>query len=87
MENMAEALKACNQEIDLNNLDFERIYTFEEYKYINGWLKNYTLEINGHLVKLFELDENGKLVPMPQALRHREQVVAEIAQQLVNWNI
>jgi Uma2 family endonuclease len=75
-----------NQEIDLDNLDLERSYTLEEFEYINSRLKNYTLEIDGKPVNLFELDENGKLVPMPQTPCRREQVVAEIARQLANWN-
>ncbi|GBC25885.2 hypothetical protein GLOIN_2v1770913 [Rhizophagus irregularis DAOM 181602=DAOM 197198] len=84
---MAKTPKACNQEIDLNNLDLKRSYTLEEFEYINNRLKNYTLEIDGHPVNLFELDENGKLVPMPQTPCRREQVAAEITRQLANWNI
>ncbi|RIA94018.1 hypothetical protein C1645_818680 [Glomus cerebriforme] len=84
---MAETPKVYNQEIDLNNLDLERSYTLKEFEYINSWLKNYTLEIDGHPVNLFELDKNGKLVPMLQTPCHREQIVAEIARQLCNWNI
>jgi hypothetical protein len=83
---MAETPKAYNQEIDFDNLDLERSYTLEEFEYINGRLKNYVLEIDGHPVNLFELDENGKLVPIPQTPCRREQVVAEIAWQLANWN-
>ncbi|RIA99606.1 hypothetical protein C1645_746677 [Glomus cerebriforme] len=84
---MAETSKVYNQEIDLNNLDLKRSYTLKEFKYINSRLKNYTLEIDGHPVNLFELDKNGKLVPMPQTPCAREAVVAEIARQLCNWNI
>ncbi|PKK67709.1 hypothetical protein RhiirC2_851970 [Rhizophagus irregularis] len=84
---MAETSKAYNQEIDLDNLDLERSYTLEEFEYINNRLKFYTLEIDGKPVNLFELDENGKLVPMSQTPCRREQVVAEIARQLANWNI
>src|SRR6266496_86512 len=87
LQNMAETPKAYNQEIDLDNLNLERSYTLEEFEYINSRLKNYTLKINGHPVNLFELDENGKLVPMPPSPCRREQVVAEIARQLANWNI
>jgi len=87
LQNMAETPKAYNQEIDLDNLDLERSYTLEEFEYINSQLKNYTLEIDGKPVNLFELDENGKLVPMPPTPFRREQVVAEIAGQLRNWNI
>jgi Uma2 family endonuclease len=84
---MAETPKAYNQEIDLDNLDIERSCTLEEFEYINSRLKNYTLEIDGKPVNLFELDENGKLVPKPQTPYSRERVVAEIARQLGNWNI
>ncbi|RIA97868.1 hypothetical protein C1645_751396 [Glomus cerebriforme] len=84
---MAETPKVYNQEINLDNLDLERSYTLEEFEYINSRLKNYTLEINGHPVNLFELDKNGKLVLMPQTPCCREQVVAEIAAQLRNWNV
>ncbi|GBC04733.1 hypothetical protein RclHR1_05830011 [Rhizophagus clarus] len=84
---MAETPKAYDQEIDLANLDLERSYTLEEFEYINSRLENYTLEIDGKPVNLFELDKNGKLVPMPPTPCRREQVVAEIARQLANWNI
>src|SRR6266542_3133636 len=87
LQNMAETPKAYNQEIDLDNLDLKRSYTLEEFEYINSQLKNYTLEIDGHPVNLFELDENGKLVPIPEIPCIREGVVAEIARQLANWNI
>ena len=79
--------ETSSQEIDLDNLNLERSYTLEEFEYINSRLKNYTLEIDRHPVNLFELDENGKLVPMPQTPFKRERVVAEIARQLSNWNI
>ncbi|RIA86989.1 hypothetical protein C1645_740456 [Glomus cerebriforme] len=84
---MAEIPKVYNQEIDLDNLDFKRSYTLEEFEYINSKLKNYTLKIDGHPVNLFELDKNGKLVPIPLTPCCREQVVAEIAAQLRNWNV
>ncbi|RIA86682.1 hypothetical protein C1645_779162 [Glomus cerebriforme] len=84
---MSETPEAHSYKIDLDNLDLEHSYTLEEFEYINSRLKNYTLEIDGHPVDLFELDENGKLVPMPQIPFRREQVVAEIAAQLRNWNI
>ncbi|CAG8444812.1 5578_t:CDS:2 [Ambispora gerdemannii] len=53
---------------DLNHLDLNHIYTFEEFEYINDQLKCHTLEINGEPVNLFELDKNGNLRPMPQKL-------------------
>lgn len=45
------------------------------------------MKINGHPVNLFELDKNRKLIPMLQIPYCKEQVVAEIAAQLRNWNI
>ncbi|CAG8750915.1 387_t:CDS:1, partial [Funneliformis mosseae] len=65
----------------------ERTYTLEEFEYINSQLKNHTLEIDGKPINLFELDENGKLIPMPQATINMEAVVTEIAAQLRNWNV
>ncbi|CAG8754645.1 2726_t:CDS:1, partial [Funneliformis mosseae] len=65
----------------------ERTYTLEEFEYINSQLKNRTLEIDGKPINLFELDENGKLIPMPQATYNMELVVTEIAAQLRNWNV
>ena len=70
--------------IDLSNLDFSRPYTFEEFKSLNKQLKTSTLEVNGQPVNLFDLDENGKLVPMPQATHCMEVTVGEIARQLGN---
>ncbi|RIA94806.1 hypothetical protein C1645_863852 [Glomus cerebriforme] len=84
---MAEMPKVYNQEIDLDNLDLERFYTLEEFEYINSQLKNYILEIDRHPVNLFEIDENGKLVLMLPTPCRREQIVAEIAAQLRNWNV
>ncbi|CAG8627466.1 10212_t:CDS:2 [Diversispora eburnea] len=77
----------AQQKIDLNDLDLNRIYTFEEFEYINDQLKYHTFEINGQPVNLFELDKNGKLIPMPQATINMEAVVLEIGRQLGNWNI
>ncbi|RHZ88066.1 hypothetical protein Glove_26g292 [Diversispora epigaea] len=77
----------AQQKIDLNDLDLNRIYTFEEFEYINDQLKYHTFEINGQPVNLFELDKNGKLIPMPQATINMEAVVSEIVRQLGNWNI
>ncbi|CAG8618731.1 8860_t:CDS:1, partial [Ambispora gerdemannii] len=55
------------QKIDINSLDFERSYTLKEFELINKQLKTHSLEIDGKSVDLFELDANGKLLPMPQA--------------------
>ncbi|CAG8585512.1 20500_t:CDS:2 [Rhizophagus irregularis] len=76
-----------NTEIDLDNLNLECFYTSKEFEYINNQLKNNILKINGHPVNLFELDKNRKLIPMLQIPYCKEQVVAEIAAQLRNWNI
>ncbi|CAB4405813.1 unnamed protein product [Rhizophagus irregularis] len=84
---MAKTSKVYNQEIDLDNLNFERSYTLEEFEYINSQLKNFTLEINRYPVNFFELDENGKLIFITETPCMREAVVAEIAAQLRNWNI
>ncbi|CAG8457482.1 16467_t:CDS:2 [Funneliformis caledonium] len=84
---MSKTSKAYDQQIDLDNLDLKRTYTLEEFEYINNQLKNRTLEIDGKPINLFELDENGKLIPMPQATYNMELVVTEIARQLSNWNI
>ncbi|CAG8724172.1 1822_t:CDS:2 [Acaulospora morrowiae] len=73
--------------IDLDNLNLSRTYTFEEFEFINKQLETRTLEINGQPVSLFDLDKNGKLVPMPQATHCMEVTVAEIVRQLGDWNI
>ncbi|CAG8756617.1 9159_t:CDS:2 [Gigaspora margarita] len=75
-------LKANNKKIDINNLNLDRSYTLEEFEFINDQLKTRTLEIDGQPVNLFDLDKNGKLIPMPQSLYSREIVVAEIVRQL-----
>ncbi|CAG8563517.1 11303_t:CDS:2, partial [Acaulospora colombiana] len=54
---------------------------------INEQLKTRTLEVNGQPVNLFDLDKNGKLVPMPQATHCMEVTIGEIVRQLGNWNI
>ncbi|CAH1770629.1 7994_t:CDS:1, partial [Entrophospora sp. SA101] len=72
--------------IDLDNLDFNSTYTFEEFELINEQLKTHTLEIEGNPVNLFELDK-GKLLPMPQNPISKEAVVCEISRQLSNWNV
>ncbi|CAG8438670.1 9722_t:CDS:2 [Diversispora eburnea] len=61
--------------MDLDNLDLNRIYTFEEFEYINDQPKYHTLEINGQPVNHFELDKN------------MEAVVSEIVRQLGNGTI
>ncbi|CAG8629427.1 9183_t:CDS:2, partial [Paraglomus occultum] len=74
-------------QIDLANLDFSCTYSFEEFELINEQLKTRSLEVNGQPVNLFDLDKNGKLVPMPQATHCMEVTVGEIVRQLGNWNI
>ncbi|CAB4400318.1 unnamed protein product [Rhizophagus irregularis] len=78
---MTKTSKVYNQEIDLDNLNLERSYTLEEFKYINSQLKNFTLEINRYSVNFFELDENGKLVLITETRTPcmRKAIVAEIA--------
>ncbi|CAG8743549.1 3122_t:CDS:2, partial [Gigaspora rosea] len=72
----------AQQKINLNDLDLNRSYTFEEFEYINDQLKYHTFEINGQPVNLFEHDKNGKLIPMPQSTINMEAVVSEIGRQL-----
>ncbi|RGB31624.1 hypothetical protein C1646_744316 [Rhizophagus diaphanus] len=71
---------------DLENIDLKKVYTFEEFEYINDQLKTRTIQLNGKPVNLFEY-ENGKLISMPQTPYARVKVVSEIARQLANWNI
>ncbi|RIB16094.1 hypothetical protein C2G38_2038846 [Gigaspora rosea] len=80
-------LKANDKKIDVNNLNLDRSYTLEEFEFINDQLKTRTLEIDGQPINLFELDKNGKLIPMPQSPYSRGIVVAEIVRQLCGWNI
>ncbi|CAG8755224.1 15715_t:CDS:1, partial [Dentiscutata heterogama] len=80
-------LKANNKKIDVNNLNFDRLYTLEEFEFINDQLKTRTLEIDRQPVNLFNLDKNGKLIPILQSHYSREIVVAEIVRQLGEWNI
>ncbi|CAB4401756.1 unnamed protein product [Rhizophagus irregularis] len=68
------------------NRNLKKVYTFEEFEYINDQLKTRTIQLNGKPVNLFEY-KNGKLIPMPQTPYAREKVVAEIVGQLRNWNI
>src|SRR5436190_4861086 len=83
---MVNMFKVYCEKIDLENLDLKKVYTFEEFEYINDQLKTHTIQLNGKPVNLFEY-ENGKLIPMPQTPYAREKVVSEIAAQLRNWNI
>ncbi|CAG8736827.1 16333_t:CDS:2, partial [Gigaspora rosea] len=53
--------------IDTYNLDFNRLYTLEEFEFINDQFKARTLKIDGQPANLFDLDRNGKPIPMPQA--------------------
>ncbi|CAG8841056.1 21027_t:CDS:1, partial [Racocetra persica] len=75
-----------NHKLDLDNLDFKRTYTFEEFELINEQLKTRTLEIDGNPVNLFEFNE-GKLIPMPQNPISKEAVACEIFGQLRSWNV
>jgi Uma2 family endonuclease len=83
---MAKMSKVYSEKIDLEKLDFRRVYTFEEFKYTNEQFKTRTIQHNGKPTNLFEY-ENGKLIPMPQTPYAREKVVPEIGRQLANWNI
>ncbi|CAJ0636832.1 9230_t:CDS:2 [Entrophospora sp. SA101] len=79
-------LKANGHKIDLDHLDLNRTYTFEEFEFINEQLKTHTLEINETPVDLFEFNK-GKILPMPQNPISKEAVVCEISRQLSNWNV
>ncbi|CAB4389306.1 unnamed protein product [Rhizophagus irregularis] len=83
---MANISKVYCEKIDLENIDLKKVYTFEEFEYINDQLKTRTIQLNGKPVNLFEY-ENGKLIPMPQTPYARGKVVLEIGRQLANWNI
>ncbi|CAG8438676.1 14055_t:CDS:2 [Acaulospora colombiana] len=72
--------------IDLANLDFSRTYSLKEFELINEQLKTRTLEVNGQPVNLFDLDKNGKLVPMPQATHCMEVTISTIVGELYIWN-
>jgi Uma2 family endonuclease len=78
--------KVYCEKIDLENLDLKRVYTFEEFEYINDQLKTRTIQLNGKPINLFEY-ENGKLIPMPLTPYARAKIVSEIGRQLANWNI
>ena len=79
--------------LDLDNLDLDRAYTFNEFEIINDQLKNRSLKIELDNssepvpVNHFQLNKSGKLVPMPQSPITKELAVMEIARQLGNWNI
>ncbi|CAG8777631.1 36761_t:CDS:2, partial [Gigaspora margarita] len=59
-------LQVHKHKIDLDNLDFNRSYTLKEFEYINEQLKTRTLIVDGEPVNLFELDEKGHLIAIPQ---------------------
>ncbi|RIB15536.1 hypothetical protein C2G38_2247565 [Gigaspora rosea] len=65
--------KANHHKLDLDNLNFKRTYTFEEFELVNEQLKTRTLEIDGTPVDLFEFNK-GKLLPMPQKSIHAPDV-------------
>ncbi|CAG8758902.1 23442_t:CDS:2 [Gigaspora margarita] len=75
-----------HHKLDLDNLDFKRTYTFEEFELANEQLRTRTLEIDGNPVDLIEFNK-GKLLPMPQSPINMETVVHEISRQLGNWNV
>ncbi|CAG8699410.1 12392_t:CDS:2, partial [Acaulospora morrowiae] len=81
-----EGLRILRAKVDIDNLDLNRIYTFEEFEFINEQLKTRTLVINGDPVNLLEFDK-GKLLPVPQNPIIKEAVAGEIFGQLRNWNI
>ncbi|RIB28200.1 hypothetical protein C2G38_1563740 [Gigaspora rosea] len=78
-------LQVHKHKIDLDNLDFNRSYTLEEFEYVNEQLKTRTLIVDGEPVNLFEIDEKGHLFAMPQTPYRREKVVFEISGQLRHW--
>ena len=80
-------MNVSGQTMILENLDLDLSYTIEEFELINKQLKTSSIEIKGQPIDLFELNENGKLIPMPQVTVEFEAVVGEIARQLGNWNV
>ncbi|KAF9347880.1 hypothetical protein BGX26_000671 [Mortierella sp. AD094] len=62
-------------------------YSFEQFEVLNNWLKTHELVIDKVPISHFELEETGKLIPMPQTPIYKEVVVAEIARQIGAWNI
>ncbi|CAG8582086.1 11339_t:CDS:2 [Paraglomus brasilianum] len=80
-------MNVSGQKMILENLDLDLSYTIEEFELINKQLKTSSIEIKGQPIDLFELNENGKLIPMPQVTVEFEAVVGEIARQLGNWNV
>ncbi|CAG8714372.1 5619_t:CDS:2, partial [Racocetra persica] len=78
-------LQVHKHKIDLDNLDFNRSYTLEEFEYINEQLKTCTLIVDREPVNLFELDEKGHLIAIPQTPYYREKFVFEISGQFRNW--
>src|ERR1044072_8111623 len=81
---MANTFKVYCEKIDLENIDLKKVYTFEEFEYINNQLKTRTIQLNRKPVNLFKY-KNGKLIPIPQTPYAREKVVAKIVRG--NWNI
>lgn len=80
--NMSE--QKMQENFNLDNLNLNRCYTIGG---ICKKLKFSSIEINRKPVNHFELDKNGKLVPMPPTVILMEAVVGEIAAQLHNWNM
>jgi Putative restriction endonuclease len=65
----------------------DRTYTIKEFEAINNWLKTHDLTINDQPISHFDLDSQGKLIPVSQTPILREVAVGEILAQLANWNI
>ncbi|RIA96704.1 hypothetical protein C1645_733053 [Glomus cerebriforme] len=65
------------EQLDLNNLDFNHTYSLKEYELI---MKHLKVHSNYELV-------NGKIIPVQYTPIANEAVVHEIARQLGNWNI
>ncbi|KAF9414093.1 hypothetical protein BGZ76_004923 [Entomortierella beljakovae] len=64
----------------------ECVYTFEEFKLMNDWLRVHTLEIANEPVSHFEFTLEGKLIPVSMFPFRKAAVVSEIIRQINNWN-
>jgi len=65
----------------------DHTYTFKQFEKLNDWLKTNELVIDKTPINHFELDSNGRLIPMPQTPYGKELAVGEIYAQVRNWNI
>ncbi|CAG8751076.1 10344_t:CDS:2 [Racocetra persica] len=80
-------MSEVDEKLQLEDLDLDHHYTFQEFEILNEELKTCApLEIKGQTIDLFEFDNTGKLIPMPQATICAEVVVAKIASRLDRWN-